>query len=981
MSFFYKFLFFLLFVHLFFVTNLSYATSQWQMYRYNAAQTGQSEYETNAYATLKWRYKTEFKIRSSPVIAEDGTVYFGSYDNYLYALNPDATLKWRFQSNGDIHSSPAIFEDGTIIFSAIYGFLYAVNPDGTLKWKKELGWGYSSPIIGPDNTIYIGCSDGFIYAISSEGKRRWRYKAGEEWSFQTSGKIITVPALDENGFLYVTSTDNYLYALDTNATDEDDRLLWKFTHSYMDHPNTSPVVGPDETVFIATNKNLLLAINASNTGISNDERLKWYASISSSATTSAISANGILYIGAQENLYAFDVVNEFSGSRPSPLWTFTSSDKITSAPIIDKNGHVYFGTRNNKIYAIKDYINQDFNIARQAVKVWEFNAIGSIYTSPAISEDGTLYFGSDDNYLYALHYGNKCIIKGQTLDAETQKPIPSKISTDTGVSTTAGISGEFILSLLPGTHSIVISSNGRKSISRQIHASPGIRTEKFELEGGIQNSPWPMKGHDPRHTGRSPYNEKGWGTLKWKYKTGGNVRSSPVIDAEGTIYVGSDDYYAYAINPDGTLKWRYQTGNAVYSSPIVGIDGTIYFPSYDAYVYAFNQDGTLQWNKAGSTRYHYSAPVIENDGTLYVCSYHKSYGHIDAFDPFGNKIFSKNVLGKYILSSPAIGLDNKLYVGSYNGYLYALNSNGSKHWNVSAGRQYSSPAIDDNGIIYNGSSNDYFYAFYPDKTLKWKYTVGDNNISSPAIGNDGTLYICSYGNGKIYAINSNGTSKWQYSTGSSIQATPAISQDETILVSSHDGYFYALKPVGDIKLKWRYQISNNGGQNVSSPAIGKDGSIYIGSSDGHLYAFNIEDKCAIMGVISELYTSENQFGVVVPNVEITISGNQYQQTVKTDSKGFYYAEIPSPGFYDLEYKADGFLTIPLNNQNVQSGKPLVLNVELSKEKPLNIKTKNLPPGEVGSGYSQRIRISGGYFPYKFSHITTEGPLPPGIVLD
>ena len=57
------------------------------------------------------------------------------------------------------------------------------------------------------------------------------------------------------------------------------------------------------------------------------------------------------------------------------------------------------------------------------------------------------------------------------------------------------------------------------------------------------------------------------GVLKWKYETGGNVYSSPAIGADGTIYVGSDDNYLYAINPDGSLRWRFETG-AIRLSPL-----------------------------------------------------------------------------------------------------------------------------------------------------------------------------------------------------------------------------------------------------------------------------------------------------------------------------------------------------------------------------------------------------------------------------
>lgn len=80
------------------------------------------------------------------------------------------------------------------------------------------------------------------------------------------------------------------------------------------------------------------------------------------------------------------------------------------------------------------------------------------------------------------------------------------------------------------------------------------------------------------------------GTLKWKFKTDGLVKSSPAIGKDGTIYVGSEDKYVYAINPDGTLKWKFLTDGSVYSSPAIGEDGTIYVGSYDGNLYAIYSD-------------------------------------------------------------------------------------------------------------------------------------------------------------------------------------------------------------------------------------------------------------------------------------------------------------------------------------------------------------------------------------------------------
>ncbi|KLO24244.1 hypothetical protein X275_00740 [Marinitoga sp. 1197] len=78
--------------------------------------------------------------------------------------------------------------------------------------------------------------------------------------------------------------------------------------------------------------------------------------------------------------------------------------------------------------------------------------------------------------------------------------------------------------------------------------------------------------------------------LKWKYKTGGDVFSSPAIGSDRTIYIGSWDNYVYAINGDGTLKLKYKTEWDVSSSPVIGSDGTIYVGSRDYYLYATNEN-------------------------------------------------------------------------------------------------------------------------------------------------------------------------------------------------------------------------------------------------------------------------------------------------------------------------------------------------------------------------------------------------------
>ncbi len=65
--------------------------------------------------------------------------------------------------------------------------------------------------------------------------------------------------------------------------------------------------------------------------------------------------------------------------------------------------------------------------------------------------------------------------------------------------------------------------------------------------------------------------------------------SSPVIDVNGVIYVGSRDKKFYAINPNGTMKWFAETGSAIESSAAIDKDGTIYIASTDGKLYAIGE--------------------------------------------------------------------------------------------------------------------------------------------------------------------------------------------------------------------------------------------------------------------------------------------------------------------------------------------------------------------------------------------------------
>jgi len=303
--------------------------------------------------------------------------------------------------------------------------------------------------------------------------------------------------------------------------------------------------------------------------------------------------------------------------------------------------------------------------------------------------------------------------------------------------------------------------------------------------------------------------------------------SSPAIGPDGTIYVGSQDNYLYAVNGDGTLKWRFQTGGVVRSSPAIAADGTIYVGSYDNRLYAVNPDGTVKWSYMTGGNIP-SSPAIASDGTIIFGS---SDDSIRALNPDSTLQWIYPISGD-VYSSPGIASDGTVYCGSYDDHLYALTSGGTLKWRFATRKDVqSSPAIASDGTVYVGSDDGTIYALNPDSgTIKWGSLTNGDVQSSPAIATDGTIYVGSTDK-LLYALDPNGTVKWQYATGDKVRSSAAVNANGTTYFGSDDNYLYALNPDGT--LIWQYEADND---IESSPTIGPDGTIYFVSNDGYLYA-------------------------------------------------------------------------------------------------------------------------------------------------
>ncbi len=321
----------------------------------------------------------------------------------------------------------------------------------------------------------------------------------------------------------------------------------------------------------------------------------------------------------------------------------------------------------------------------------------------------------------------------------------------------------------------------------------------------------------------------------WATATNAAVQASPVVAADGTIFVGSTDGIFYALNPDGTVKWTNTDPlNFVVSTAAIGSDGTLYFGSNDNMIYAVNSvDGTTKWTytTGGAVT---SSPTVAADGTIYVGSDDFS---LYALNPDGTLKWHFDTLDK-IDSSPALAADGTIYIGSYDGFLYAVNPNGTQKWSNHLGSAVSStPAIQNDGNIVVGCTDSNIYSLSRvDGTTQWLYSTGGPVFGSAAIGTDGTVYIGSTDN-NLYAINPGGGDLvWTSTFGGGVNSSPAIAGDGTIYVGSDDFNLYALSPTDGSQI-WSV---GTGGKVISSPAIAPDGTLYFGSFDKSIYEVGSE---------------------------------------------------------------------------------------------------------------------------------------------
>jgi outer membrane protein assembly factor BamB len=392
--------------------------------------------------------------------------------------------------------------------------------------------------------------------------------------------------------------------------------------------------------------------------------------------------------------------------------------------------------------------------------------------------------------------------------------------------------------------------------------------------------------------------------------------NTPVIGWDGTIYVTSNQPgglgpasgHLFAFNPDGTRRWHFAAPRVFVDSPVVAADGSVYVGCADGNLYCLTAEGSLQWTFNAEAPVS-GPPTLTAGGVAIVAT---SGGGLFAVDAQGQMTASFRGTNTFT-TAPTLGPDGTIYVGLGPGFVGAFAGLGPPamaQWpafshdashtaratampppappaNVRASQtgpnvllSWDAASAPVTYAIWRNMSQDFstavplveflrttnsyedltapagsalFYwlqarnaagpgavtgpvsAFRPTPAaggVVWQLLAAGQAFNSAAQGLDGVIFATSYAydhsitgfdtNGWLYALEPTGGVRWTRTFYEYVRASPAIADDGTVYVGCDDGNLYAVDP--DNNLRWTFQSA---GPIITTPAIGPDGTIYF----------------------------------------------------------------------------------------------------------------------------------------------------------
>jgi outer membrane protein assembly factor BamB len=349
------------------LTGAATRDPDWPVFRGNPLHTGVAAGKLPDRLEVRWKFKAKDGIEGTAAIAGD-TVYFGSFDQYLYALKlSNGELKWKYKA-GPFKSPPSV-HNGAVYVGDEDGIFHCVNArTGKKKWTYDTESDISSGANFAGDYILFGSYNEHLYCLTPAGKLKWKFKV-------PGGPVMAAPAVIGQR-TFVTGCDSTMHVLNVKTGKEIDSL------DIGGQTGASPAVAGDR-LYVGTMTYKFLAIDWKKPKVvwrykAAKRALEYY---SSPAVT-----DKLVIVGNRDKL-----VHALSRKTGKEVWNYPTRGKVDSSPVV-VGKRVYVGSLDGYLYVLgvdKGKLIQKIKLGR------------GIVASPAVAGN-CLVIGTQNGILYCL---------------------------------------------------------------------------------------------------------------------------------------------------------------------------------------------------------------------------------------------------------------------------------------------------------------------------------------------------------------------------------------------------------------------------------------------------------------------------------------------------------------------------------------------------------------------------------------------------
>lgn len=299
---------------------------------------------------------TASAIYTTPAIAPDGTIYIGSDEGYLYAVTAAGKKKWAYYAGSPLESSPLLDQNGNIYFGA-GNKMYALGDAGYTaypKWLTPFAAGdtiLSSPALGQNSFIYFGSLDGYVYALDS-------FTGSLKWQYNTTLPIFSSPTVDSSNNVIIgngSQSDGTLYYLDGTTLDPlSPSLRRRWAQPFQDGVHIGPFYNTPavngDTIYFST----IVYVYAVNRV---DGSVNWQTPFYGNQcyyTSPIVDANGNIYVASIDSREGHGFIHVLSSVDGTELCNHYNSGVVErlAPPVLGNDGRLYISSTADTLYAL-----------------------------------------------------------------------------------------------------------------------------------------------------------------------------------------------------------------------------------------------------------------------------------------------------------------------------------------------------------------------------------------------------------------------------------------------------------------------------------------------------------------------------------------------------------------------------------------------------------------------------------------------------